>query len=227
MTMGFLFRKQKEKNKADGDKKPKEVYRNYQGFPIDPKDPIIETARENYEMRKAKGWNTRAEALEDFEKYLDDNCMHRLIIRSKAVQNFGYIEDVYTPHEGGGHGTLIFSEEDGSVVGILFDDGDFFQPLEEVRRPEEELESEYRALLDDSEIINNILVPAYNECQKNEKHWAFVERDKFTGKSLTRYEMEILAKVLSELGEFEMVKVDGRAQGIVFYTAIPEKDEKR
>ena len=150
--------------------------------------------------------------------------MHRLIIRSKAVQNFGYIEDVYTPHEGGGHGTLIFSEEDGSVTGILFDDGDFFQPPEEVRRPKDELESEYRALLDDSEIINNILVPAYNECQKNEKHWAFVERNKFTGKSLTRYEMEILAKVLSELGEFEMVKVDGRAQGIVFYTVIPENN---
>ena len=78
--------------------------------------------------------------------------------------------------------------------------------------------------MDDSEIINNILVPAYNECQKNEEHWAFVERNKFTGKSLTRYEMEILAKVLSELGEFEMVKVDGRAQGIVFYTVIPENN---
>lgn len=226
-----------EKKKARKEKKAAEeaerkrkntpkVYQDFDGKSISMNDPKVERAIQDRDMRKAKNWPTSMDALKKFIKVLRDNCVDRCIEPGRCcIPELGWVEDVHCIYKGAGHGNLVFSEEDGSVVRIQFDNGSTLELPEIKNRPAEELDREFRALLDDPKISNEILIPAYQECLKKKENWALIERDKFTGKPLTRYEMEILANILEELDEFTTVVVDAHAQGLVLVANKPGESD--
>lgn len=200
------------------------VYRNAQGFPLSSDNPDIALALQDRQDREKRNFPSGLQALEEFERSLEARGEHRLFIRSRCIPALGWIYDVYSSGKGEGHGVVVFSETDGSVARIDFDNGSSLSIPEPEGISDELLAGRFRTIVSDPEVINRVLDPACRR-SRNIRGGASIPVNDFEGKPYEEHELEILCSVLAEMEDIESAEISEDGKRIVIFAATPEDDE--
>lgn len=200
------------------------VYRNAQGFPLSSDNPDIALALQDRQNREKRGFPLRLQALEEFERSLEARGEHRLFGRNRCIPALGWIYDVYSSGKGEGHGVVVFSDTDGSVTEIRFDNGSSLSNPEPEGISDELLAGRFRTIVSDPEVINRVLDPACRR-SRNTRSGASVLVNDFEGKPYEEHELEILCSVLAEMEDIESAEISEDGKRIVIFAATPEDDE--
>ena len=199
------------------------VYRNAQGFPLSSDNPDIALALQDRQDRNNKNFPSRLQALEEFERTLEARGEHRLFGRNRCIPALGWIYDVYSSGKGEGHGVVVFSDTDGSVARIDFDNGSSLSIPEPEGISDELLAGRFRTIVSDPEVINKVLDPACRR-SRNTGSGASVLVNDFEGKPYEDHELEILCSVLAEMEDIESAEISEDGKQIVIFAATPEDD---
>ena len=199
------------------------VYRNAQGFPLSSDNPDIALAVQDRQNREKRNFPSRLQALEEFERTLEARGEHRLFGRNRCIPALGWIYDVYSSGKGEGHGVVVFSDTDGSVARIDFDNGSSLSIPEPEGISDELLAGRFRTIVSDPEVINRVLDPACRR-SRNTRSGASILVNDFEGKPYEEHELEILCSVLAEMEDIESASVSEDGKRIVIFAATPEDD---